>query len=104
MALRFLASAARDGLAQGNSQSARFMSSVKLPDLPYGYSALEPYISGSIMELHHSKHHAAYVANYNKATEQYAEASAKGDIQKMIALQGAIKFNGGGESKRAANG
>jgi Fe-Mn family superoxide dismutase len=32
-----------------------------LPDLPYDYNALEPHISGKIMELHHEKHHAAYV-------------------------------------------
>lgn len=49
------------------------------------------------MELHHSKHHATYVANLNKALEAYAEAEAKQDLQKMIALQPAINFNGGGE-------
>lgn len=69
----------------------------KLPDLPYGYSALEPVISGQIMELHHSKHHAAYVTNLNKALEQYAEAEQKQDLQTMISLQSAINFNGGGE-------
>jgi hypothetical protein len=68
----------------------------KLPDLPYGYSALEPVISGQIMELHHSKHHAAYVTNLNKALEQYAEAEQKQDLQTMISLQSAINFNGGG--------
>lgn len=56
----------------------------------------EPVISGQIMELHHAKHHATYVANLNKALEQYAEAEAKQDLQKMISLQGAINFNGGG--------
>ncbi len=59
--------------------------------------ALEPYISGHIMELHHGKHHAAYVANLNKALEQLAEAEHKNDVAKMIALQDSIKFNGGGE-------
>jgi superoxide dismutase len=53
-------------------------------------------ISGQIMELHHAKHHATYVTNLNKALEQYAEAEAKQDLQKMISLQGAINFNGGG--------
>lgn len=67
-----------------------------LPDLPYDYSALEPVISGEIMELHHKKHHNAYVTNVNKALEQYAEAEAKNDLAKMIALQSAINFNGGG--------
>jgi len=69
----------------------------ELPDLPYAYSALEPVISGQIMELHHAKHHATYVTNLSKALEQYAEAEDKQDLQKMISLQSAINFNGGGE-------
>jgi len=67
-----------------------------LPDLPYSYGALEPVISGQIMELHHSKHHATYVKNLNAAVEQYAEAEQKQDVEKMIQLQSAIRFNGGG--------
>jgi Fe-Mn family superoxide dismutase len=76
--------------------STRGIATIKLPDLPYSPGALEPYISGHIMELHHSKHHATYVANLNKAMEQLAEAEAKNDVAKMIALQETIKFNGGG--------
>jgi superoxide dismutase, Fe-Mn family len=68
-----------------------------LPDLPYDYGELEPVVSAKIMKLHHDKHHAAYVANFNIAQEQYAEAEAKGDLQKIIQLQPALKFNGGGE-------
>jgi Fe-Mn family superoxide dismutase len=68
----------------------------ELPDLPYDYSALEPVISGEIMEIHHSKHHKTYVAKLNEALEQYADAEARGDLSKMIALQSAINFNGGG--------
>ena len=49
-----------------------------LPDLPYDYNALEPYISADIMQLHHSKHHATYVNNLNVAAVKLAEASAKG--------------------------
>lgn len=86
---------ARDGQSAVPTMT-RAMSSVKLPDLPYSYGALEPYISGQIMELHHSKHHATYVANLNKALEQQAEAEHKGDVAKLISLQSAIKFNGGG--------
>ncbi len=46
-----------------------------LPELPYDYAALEPHISGKIMELHHDKHHAAYVAGANTALEALAGAS-----------------------------
>ncbi len=67
-----------------------------LPELPYDFGALAPAISGQIMEIHHGKHHNAYVTNLNKALEQYAEAESKQDVAQMIALQGAIKFNGGG--------
>lgn len=48
------------------------------------------------MELHHSKHHQAYVTNLNKALGDYAAASAAGDVPAQIALQPAIRFNGGG--------
>ncbi|MFV0339433.1 MAG: superoxide dismutase [Parachlamydiaceae bacterium] len=68
----------------------------ELPPLPYDFGALEPVISAEIMTLHYTKHHQAYVTNLNKALEQYADAEAKQDLQQMIALQQAIKFNGGG--------
>ncbi|NP_001127035.1 superoxide dismutase [Mn], mitochondrial [Pongo abelii] len=67
-----------------------------LPDLPYDYGALEPHINAQIMQLHHSKHHAAYVNNLNVTEEKYQEALAKGDVTAQIALQPALKFNGGG--------
>ncbi|XP_068741652.1 superoxide dismutase [Mn], mitochondrial-like [Montipora capricornis] len=67
-----------------------------LPELPYSYRALEPIISAEIMEIHHKKHHATYVNNLNVAEEKFAEAQAKGDLSGMIALQPALKFNGGG--------
>ncbi|KAJ6437741.1 superoxide dismutase [Purpureocillium lavendulum] len=67
-----------------------------LPALPYAYNALEPSISAQIMELHHSKHHQTYVNNLNAALKTYAAATSTGDIAGQIALQGAIKFNGGG--------
>lgn len=68
----------------------------QLPDLPYDFSALVPVISAEIMEIHYTKHHKAYVANLNAALEKYHEAETKNDIASMIALQSAIKFNGGG--------
>lgn len=67
-----------------------------LPELPYSLDALEPVISAEIMSLHYNKHHAGYVANLNKALEQLAEAEQKQDIAAEVALQSAIKFNGGG--------
>ncbi|RKU46912.1 Superoxide dismutase [Mn], mitochondrial [Coniochaeta pulveracea] len=67
-----------------------------LPKLPYAYNALEPSISAQIMELHHSKHHQTYVTNLNKALQSLKAASSAGDIAAEIALQPAIKFNGGG--------
>lgn len=70
--------------------------SYKLPDLPYDFSALEPVISAEIMELHYKKHHLAYVNNLNVASEKYVAAEEKGDVAEMIALQPALRFNGGG--------
>ena len=66
----------------------------KLPDLPFDYAELEPVISPQIMEVHHKKHHQAYVTNFNASVEQLL--SAGGDPVKTVNLQGAIKFNGGG--------
>jgi len=68
----------------------------QLPQLPYDFGALEPVISGKIMEIHYTKHHQAYVNNLNAALEKYQEAEKKNDVAAMIALQQAIKFNGGG--------
>ncbi|KAH9884413.1 superoxide dismutase mitochondrial [Cubamyces lactineus] len=64
-----------------------------LPQLDYAYDALEPHISGQIMELHHKKHHQAYVNGLNAAEESYAKAPSPKD---QIKLQPALKFNGGG--------
>lgn len=69
---------------------------LELPQLPYAYEALEPAISREIMELHHKKHHQAYINNYKAALEKYNAAEKEGRIDQMIALQSALKFNGGG--------
>ena len=62
----------------------------------YGYGDLEPVLPAEIMEIHHSKHHATYVANYNAAIEKQAALIAADDVAGIIANQSAINFNGGG--------
>jgi len=69
------------------------MDRYKLPDLPYDCAALEPYVSGKIMELHHGKHHAAYVKSANSTLEQLAEARDKDDFARLAALERALAFN-----------
>lgn len=60
------------------------------------YGALEPAISGQIMELHHSKHHNTYVNSYNDAADKLAAAEASDDVAAKIAIQPLINFHGGG--------
>ncbi|KAJ1996568.1 Superoxide dismutase [Mn], mitochondrial, partial [Coemansia sp. RSA 2322] len=67
-----------------------------VPDLDYDYNELEPVISAKIMQLHHDKHHATYVANLNVAEEKLEEAKSRNDLAGEVALQPAINFNGGG--------
>ena len=67
-----------------------------LPDLSYDYSALAPHIAPEIMELHHGKHHAAYVAGANLAQEKLAEARASGDFGTVAKLEKDLAFNLGG--------
>ncbi|MFI2486033.1 superoxide dismutase [Promicromonospora kroppenstedtii] len=67
-----------------------------LPDLPYDYSALEPHISGRIMELHHDKHHATYVDGANKALETLEEARESGDLATVNLAEKNLAFNLGG--------
>jgi len=72
------------------------MSVYSLPDLPYDYAALEPHISARIMELHHSKHHAAYVTGANTALEKMAEARESGDFANINRLEKDLAFHLGG--------
>lgn len=67
-----------------------------LPDLPYDYSALEPYISGEIMQLHHDKHHATYVAGVNTVIDQLAEARANNAFGPINGLEKTLAFHLGG--------
>ncbi|KAK1177203.1 superoxide dismutase [Streptomyces sp. NBS 14/10] len=71
------------------------MGTYSLPDLPYGYSALAPAITPEILELHHSKHHAAYVKGANDTLEQIAEARDKDAITPtgLVSLEKTYAFN-----------
>ena len=74
-----------------------------VPPLPYAYDALEPYIDARTMEIHHDKHHAAYVANLNKAVAEFPDA-AKMSVEDMLKnlnaipekIRTAVRNNGGG--------
>ena len=74
-----------------------------VPALPYAFDALEPHIDARTMEIHHGKHHAAYVANLNAALEGHPELQAK-SIEALVsdlgsvpdAIRGAVRNNGGG--------
>ena len=72
------------------------MADYSLPDLPYDYAALEPHISGRIMELHHDKHHAAYVTGANTALEKLAAARAADDFAAVNLHEKNLAFNLGG--------
>ncbi len=74
-----------------------------LPDLPYDYSALEPFIDTATMKVHHGKHHQGYVNNLNKALEDFPEWKKKtlNELLNSISqlpkdLQNAVRNNGGG--------
>ena len=65
----------------------------ELPDLPYDPAALEPHLNARIVELHHGKHHAAYVAGANKALERLAETRASNDFGLITMLEKDLAFN-----------
>ena len=75
----------------------------ELPPLPYAFDALEPYIDTSTMEIHHGKHHAAYVNNLNAALEKHTELSGK-SLEDLVRnpnslpedIRMAVRNNGGG--------
>jgi Fe-Mn family superoxide dismutase len=70
----------------------------ELPKLPYDYKALEPHIDAQTMEIHHSKHHNAYVTNLNKALEggDFANKSLEELMAMISKLPAAVRNNGGG--------
>ena len=80
----------------------------KLPDLPYPYNALEPYIDTRTMEIHHSKHHQAYVTNLNGGLKKYPKL-LKFDVDYLITnilklptdIRSLVRNNGGGHSNHS---
>jgi Fe-Mn family superoxide dismutase len=64
-----------------------------LPDMPYDYAALEPAITGEILELHHAKHHAAYVKGANDTLERIAEARDSRQYGGLVGLEKTFAFN-----------
>jgi Fe-Mn family superoxide dismutase len=67
----------------------------ELPKLDYEYTDLEPVLSSQLVELHYSKHHKAYVDNYNKFIVDFEEATKNGELDKIVSLTKDLKFNGG---------
>jgi len=67
--------------------------SYSLPDLPYDFGALEPHYSAEILELHHDKHHAAYVTGANTTMDKLAEARANNDYGAVVGLEKTLAFN-----------
>jgi len=90
--------------AQGTAQAAPYT----VPPLPYAFDALEPYIDAKTMEIHHDKHHGAYVSNLNKALEGHADL-AKLSVEALISkidsvpenIRTAVRNNGGGHANHS---
>jgi Fe-Mn family superoxide dismutase len=69
------------------------MPTYTLPELPYDYAALEPHYSGNLLELHHGKHHAAYVTGANTTLQKLDDARQKGDFAAINQLQKSLAFH-----------
>ena len=67
-----------------------------LPNLKYDLDGLEPVLTKEAMELHYTKHHQAYITNYNNAMKNFLDAENKGQTEEMLKQSKIISFNGGG--------
>jgi superoxide dismutase, Fe-Mn family len=84
------------------------MSKHSLPELPYGFDALEPFIDSETMKIHHGKHHAAYVSNLNAALEKHPELFEH-PIEELLRrlpsvpedIRAAVRNHGGGHANHA---
>ena len=85
------------------------MAAYSLPQLPYAHDALEPHIDARTMEIHHTKHHQAYVTNLNAALEKHPEFQAPESIDELLRnfdrvpqeIQTAVRNNGGGHANHS---
>jgi superoxide dismutase, Fe-Mn family len=92
----------------GQAQGAAQKMSYTLPPLPYAFDALEPYIDAKTMEIHHDKHHGAYVTNLNKALEGHADLQSL-SVEQLLAqinkvpenIRTAVRNNGGGHANHS---
>jgi len=91
-----------------NFSKERYFMAYELPPLPYDYSALEPYIDTQTMQLHHDKHHAAYVNNLNAAVQNNSEFASL-PIDELVRrlndvpenIRTAVRNNGGGHANHS---
>ena len=98
IALAGAAATSSVALAQDVDAKAGNLTKHTLPALPYGYAELEPFIDAMTMELHHSKHHKAYVDGLNKAEAELAKARANGDFSMIQHWSKQCAFHGGGHA------
>src|SRR5262244_2022936 len=99
------ASLSHSGLAfaQGAPAAATPSGPFTVPPLPYSFDALEPHIDAKTMEIHHDKHHGAYVTNLNKALEGHADLQSK-SLEELLShldslpegIRNAVRNNAGG--------
>jgi Fe-Mn family superoxide dismutase len=95
-------------MAQTSAPGTATASVHTVPALPYAFDALEPYIDAKTMEIHHDKHHAAYVNNLNKALEGHADLQ-KLSVEELIThpdrvpenIRTAVRNNGGGHANHS---
>jgi superoxide dismutase, Fe-Mn family len=95
-------------MSQTSGQGAAAQAAHVLPPLPYAFDALEPFIDAKTMEIHHDKHHAAYVNNLNKALEGHADLQ-KLSLDQLIGnldrvpenIRTAVRNNGGGHANHS---
>ncbi len=80
----------------------------QLPDLPYAHDALEPHVDARTMEIHHGKHHAAYVAGLNAALENHSHLQEETPTQLLAhieevpeGIRGAVRNHGGGHANHS---